>query len=402
MNTVCPTVVQSAVHWIDSKASGESILGEAKRTMTAQMYRHLVFLLILPASFFVWIHHQLQHGGYHMDPSLLPARIDVGASQYRPSLIEDDVDPTADPTPGDEEVEKELLEIDQDEEQSEETDPPAAYHPQDIPLDSPLDPRYVERHDTSFGYTPVPFFHNATTEFQNDGNVAVVTQMSLDKWPRLVTLAGLWEGPISCAVFLRGSKERQKLLRLLREESLPALAAIHILELDEAHVHSFRDNDYPMNRLRNLALDYATTEYVLPLDVDFLPSVDSYRKIQRRMKVLANENGGKTKGLLILPAFERFAPPKGVNESSIIVPLAKTELVASIQRGESAPFHEKIYKPGHQPTNFPLWYERWSRMYRIVWRPRFEPYVVATREGLPPYWDGFTGKHPFAWACPEC
>jgi Glycosyl-transferase for dystroglycan len=263
----------------------------------------------------------------------------------------------------------------------------STYRPGDVPLDSPLRPRFLESNDRDFGFTPIPFFHRSTVNATNEGEpaITIVTQMSVDKWPRLLALAEQWSGPVSCAVFVKGSGERKELDNLLKSGEVPRKLDVHVLFLDSIRLKHFRDGDYPMNRLRNLALDYAGTQYVMPLDVDFLPSLYSHNKLLRHMKRIPDKLD-----LLVVPAFERFVPPTGIDNTTQI-PSTKAALLKSIRMKESAPFHISTYEAGHGPTEYKRWYGIKDKLYRIKWRPKYEPYVVATRAGLPPYWDGFTG-----------
>jgi glycosyltransferase-like protein LARGE len=147
---------------------------------------------------------------------------------------------------------------------------------------------------------------------------------------------------------------------------------------------------YPINRMRNFAMDYADTDFVFPLDVDFVPSVGT---LQHLRTLIHMEGWGdrlrQHKEVLILPAFERFM----INDTQVSideVPSTKTELLIALKNNEVSAFHAHNFIPGHGPTDFKKWYNA-TAIYPITWLPQFEPYFVVARRDLPPYWDSFVG-----------
>jgi glycosyltransferase-like protein LARGE len=140
-----------------------------------------------------------------------------------------------------------------------------------------------------------------------------------------------------------------------------------------------------------LALDSATTDFVLNLDVDFLPSKDALQSVRSHLQEKGWDQQLKEKKVLVLPAFEFFptatAPPEGGN---FTIPVTKSDLKKSIDIRESAWFQYKSYPPGHGPTNYKKWFKT-SATYPVKYESGFEPYFIAGREGLPRFWDGFVG-----------
>ena len=71
---------------------------------------------------------------------------------------------------------------------------------------------------------------------------------------------------------------------------------------------------YPVNRLRNVGLDLVSTSHVLMIDVDFVPSqgLDSLirKSTSTSTDTALNDNKQHKHTALVVPAFERRAPPR--------------------------------------------------------------------------------------------
>lgn len=129
-------------------------------------------------------------------------------------------------------------------------------------------------------------------------DISIVTQMSVDRFSRLSHLSSRWAGRnimtllipltliglISVAVYIRDEFELLQLDSFLadnRYRHVTHNVDIHLLFSDlQVYFCCFvlkikicTQPDYPINVLRNLALDAARTKYVISLDVDFLPNV---------------------------------------------------------------------------------------------------------------------------------
>ena len=108
--------------------------------------------------------------------------------------------------------------------------------------------------------------------------VTLVTQMSLDKFPKLVQLHRRWNGPMSVAVYVPNEAAVRELHSLVERTDAPfrAVVTLHVL-MESAPRH----RQYPINRLRNLALAIIGTEYFFSDNDDFLPSQDAHAYVRR-------------------------------------------------------------------------------------------------------------------------
>ena len=125
---------------------------------------------------------------------------------------------------------------------------------------------------TASSHQPVQYAYRRKLEVSYS-DITLVTQTSLDKFDRLSNMLGRWDGPISCAVYLRDMKEilQLNLLMQQQDEKFYNLVTIHVL-LEKEPVNP----DYPINLMRNLALFNIETEMFLLIDVDFATSSTAY------------------------------------------------------------------------------------------------------------------------------
>ncbi|KAL1459095.1 hypothetical protein WDU94_011103 [Cyamophila willieti] len=148
------------------------------------------------------------------------------------------------------------------------------------------------------------------------------------------------------------------------------------------HVVYKEGNFYPINMLRNVALDQVNTPYVFLLDIDFLPMLGLYSYLKSTIRAMDMHDRKK---VLVVPAFE-------TQRYRTAFPSSKQSLVSMLAEGALYTFRYHVWRQGHAPTNYTRWINA-SAPYRIDWAPDFEPYIVAHRD-LPRYDTRFVG---FGW-----
>ena len=118
--------------------------------------------------------------------------------------------------------------------------------------------------------------------------VSLVTQCSIDRLPRLKAQALAYGfGPISVAIYVPGvsskdgdeGNEQEAALALISQfhsdvSASGACVTISLLFANAPAEADEYDNMYPIQNLRNLAVDTAPTSLVFLVDVDFIPSSD--------------------------------------------------------------------------------------------------------------------------------
>jgi len=251
--------------------------------------------------------------------------------------------------------------------------------------------------------------------------LCLVTQCSLDRLGRLRDQLCGWAGEVSAAVFvdhMQDSEAAATARRGIREMcfeaaqqfggNVPAWTIVVLYRLEDEHVKcEAYDRLYPVNALRNAALEHARSELLFLVDVDFVPS-------RRLHEVLAGDDGGRRllnalshgsrknrgPGALVIPAFEAA-------KSNMPLPLHGAELRHAVARGEVEGFHVSHFPCGHRATDFDRWlgaskaespdagnfnqHAHGVDAYLIHYEEHFEPYVVVPRQSVPAYDERFRG-----------
>lgn len=215
-------------------------------------------------------------------------------------------------------------------------------------------------------------------------DVTLVAHLSSDRLQVLNQLAGNWLGPMSVSIYLT---ELETSLLISTIESSSNLSrrkniGYHLVFRD----HGF---NYPINRMRNIALNNVLTEYVLQSDVDFLPSTNLYEYLKSTISKMSLDQGNSknplTKRALVIPAFE-------TQQYRFEFPSNKADLIEEINLGHIMIFKQQIWRRGHAPTDYSKWV-RSTKPYSVAWQPDYEPFVVTSKDA-PRFDERFVG---FGW-----
>lgn len=119
---------------------------------------------------------------------------------------------------------------------------------------------------------------------RSSNDVTIVTQCSIDRLPRLRAMCKSWTGAISCAVHVPRGEPFEGFTEQLADfhsdiELLGRSKLDIVLRKEKEDETNWASNLYPINALRNAALDHARTEHVFLLDVDFAVSTSGSKNI---------------------------------------------------------------------------------------------------------------------------
>ena len=278
--------------------------------------------------------------------------------------------------------------------------------------------------------------------------VTLVTQCSMDRLPRLKEQAvAFGNAPLSVAIYvpffaitsrdqtnddagaeqMSQNREEEGALNEIRtlHQELSANGArrvtISLVFGNAPQSPSEYDDMYPVNTLRNVALLAATTEMVLLVDVDFVPSTSlvllctasesSAYELYRQMCQRGD--------FLMVVAFE---VPSDVN--ALPKNPAELQRLWQQQGGWQSRKHLHVHHFSnvlnrHLPSNFDPWWFSAKSPYApqyhgtiidnysmfAKYTRMFEPYMIANREAVPLYDERFRGYVAaliFAESCTEC
>ncbi|XP_070814712.1 xylosyl- and glucuronyltransferase LARGE2s [Chaetodon trifascialis] len=220
------------------------------------------------------------------------------------------------------------------------------------------------------------FLQYEYTPVEDDTDVTLVAQLSMDRLQMLEAICKHWEGPISLALYMSDAEAQQFLRYAQASEVLKNRKNVGY------HIVYKEGQFYPVNLVRNVALKNANTPYVFLTDVDFLPMYGLYDYLRKSVVQL---DMAHTKKALVVPAFETL-------RYRLSFPKSKAELLSMLDMGTLYTFRYHVWPKGHAPTNYAKWRTA-TTPYRVEWEPDFEPYVVVRRD-CPEYDQRFVG---FGW-----
>ncbi|KAF2076969.1 hypothetical protein CYY_001745 [Polysphondylium violaceum] len=206
-------------------------------------------------------------------------------------------------------------------------------------------------------------------------STSILIHMTIDRINALETLASYWKGPLVIVLFLSEAQDLKYFKKSFeKNKDLKKYAYLHIVYDDYPHM------DYPVNFLRNVAVEYSKTNFIISLDVDFVPNIKLYDQLNEMINGdMVFENTA-----YVIPAFE-------VKEKKIQrYPLDKMEMVECIQNDTGIQVHKYKGLHSHLPTN----YERWIAFdinYSIDYEYTYEPYLFLFKKNLPLYHETFIG-----------
>ncbi|KAN0029252.1 hypothetical protein ACTFIV_011135 [Dictyostelium citrinum] len=125
-------------------------------------------------------------------------------------------------------------------------------------------------------FTTIPFYLKAngiinqnTNKLYRNYQITIVTQTTVDRLSKVSMMAEKWKAPLSVAVFIKDSNnpkaEIEKMEKSIAND-YPALSYY-----SDIHILISNKTRYPVNNLRNLAIEHSRTDLVFIMDADFLP-----------------------------------------------------------------------------------------------------------------------------------
>ncbi|CAJ0575796.1 unnamed protein product, partial [Mesorhabditis spiculigera] len=187
-------------------------------------------------------------------------------------------------------------------------------------------------------------------------------------------LAESWQGPISAAVY-GSDAELFQLMEFWKSSKLGKTRKNIGL-----HGVFKKGPFYPINYLRNVAINATRSEFIFLLDVDFLPS----RGLEGAL--LSSTDEFAANSVLVVPAFE-------MNRTGTSELLDKEELLKEWDLGNVQRFRSDVWPQGHAPTNYSRWRESGAQ-YATSWAQDYEPYFMIRKSDCPLYDRRFVG---FGW-----
>ena len=218
---------------------------------------------------------------------------------------------------------------------------------------------------TQYQYRTLLRFYGQYYSSRGKHDVTVVTQLTFDRISLLSLFLTHWTGPASIAIYV-ADEQLEELYNFVNSTTIISERARKNLAIHVVFNHSVI---YPINYIRNVALNSVTTPYVFLNDFEMLSSYGCYGSMKKAIKEL--HIGTKNKTALVIPAFET----SGNKSYRVPFPKSKKKLLQLVNNNEAFQFHKNSYQ-SHKSTMYPKW-ENAKNFYEVKYHVHYEPYVVV-------------------------
>lgn len=213
------------------------------------------------------------------------------------------------------------------------------------------------------------------TDTPESDDVAIASQMTIDRLPVLESMAESWAGPISAVILLSNPEAELKQIHSLRNRSAVIRKNVdfHLVHGEENVYALHTLGLYPVNSLRNEAVVKSRTAHVMVLDIDFIPSRDARENILRLWDQLH-----EPQTVFVVASFEMD------DFNMRDVPHTKDQLLRMVAQDRIRQVHKDKWFPAHGPTDYEHWYST-RELYQVPYQRDYEPYYIVRKDV--PLWD---------------
>lgn len=192
-----------------------------------------------------------------------------------------------------------------------------------------------------------------------DIKTTLVIQSSLERVWILEETCRRWKSPIVVAIHAPHGTVDEHPSIVSAKEKCPNLTVLLLRASKDATTWA-----YPVNRLRNMALDAVQTSHILVADVDFVPSVHLDETIRTTIEEQEPLVDASHLEAMIVPAFERVPPEPCSMEhdcsiylksNASFIPQTLEELRACTVKKECSVFQRSNNWEGHYSTRSESW-----------------------------------------------
>ncbi|KAL5521302.1 hypothetical protein ACEPAG_9225 [Sanghuangporus baumii] len=238
----------------------------------------------------------------------------------------------------------------------------------------------------------VPYYYRAS-QIHKKEDITITTLVTRNRFAVFKQLVEKYRGPISVTVHV----SRAELAEQPTDGSVNFLDALHALysstplmtRLVDVHlILTPSRNDRQFNAWRNAARFFARTDYVMMLDVDFVPCTDFRHRLLAH-KGVVRDLLRQSRAALVIPAFEYVEHKDGADARTF--PTSKEQLTALYNASKIGMFHAS-WAPGHNSTDYDhfLFRAKPGEVYKVAqqhYQHAYEPYVIFRRDGGVPWCD---------------
>jgi len=233
-----------------------------------------------------------------------------------------------------------------------------------------------------------------------DVAVTLITQTSVDRIWMVEHICTRWQGPFVVVVYIGTDNSIKTIVDHI--DGLSSNLGTYQYACATLHLVPSVSNDeqYPINKLRNIGINNVQTSHFLMIDIDFWPDKGLHKLLTTSDEVVWHLKSNPL-GAFVVPAFQKnqlYPMCRTIRECrkkhEHLMPYDRKQLKKCVVLMECSPFDYRN-AAGHETTDF----NTWINMKQLTVNQllctksiRYEPYVVLRKcPSTPLYAEDFTG-----------
>ncbi|KAF9954868.1 hypothetical protein BGZ65_003762 [Modicella reniformis] len=211
-------------------------------------------------------------------------------------------------------------------------------------------------------------------------DVTMVAQFSVNRLGRFESARAVWAGPITVVIFLATHEDIIELQHYFEEPGKLALYDTITLTIVKPKYSLRTHLRYPINHLRNVGIQTASTDYIYVIDADFVPTSKLYDFASTKLVPLLEKADPPAAFVIPCVAIKVEYPGKYPDTIKELEPLMKSGMAYITDP-----------RAGHGPTFTSLFMARTvfenAPFYEVCYESQWEPYYIVNRNAFHPYYD---------------
>ncbi|KAG0368769.1 Glycosyltransferase-like 1B [Gamsiella multidivaricata] len=211
-------------------------------------------------------------------------------------------------------------------------------------------------------------------------DVTMIAQFSISRLDRFEHARVVWDGPISVVIFLATNLDIVELRKYFERPGKLALYDSTTLTIVKPNYSLGTHKRYPINHLRNVGIQTASTDYIYVIDADFVPTSKLYNFARTTLVPLLEKATHPV--AYVVPCLAIKEDYKGRYPDTIkeLQPLMKSGMAyITDPRSGHGPTFTSIFTNTALLGNSPA--------YEVCYESQWEPYYIVKRTIPHPYYD---------------
>ncbi|KAG0015019.1 Glycosyltransferase-like 1B [Podila clonocystis] len=211
-------------------------------------------------------------------------------------------------------------------------------------------------------------------------DVTMIAQYSKSRLYRFEHSIRVWPGPISIVLFLATNDDIKDVKAYFEQKDKLSLYDNVVLTIIKPNYSLGTHTRYPINHLRNVGIQTATTDYTFVMDADFVPTTKLYSFAKASIIPQLEEANYPTAYVVPCVAIKEEYKEKFPDTIEELQPLMKSGMAyITDPRAGHGPTGTKLFMNPHIYGSSPA--------FEVCFESQWEPYYIVNKNQPHPYYD---------------